>query len=74
MIDLFTPVQENKIICTMHADGTISWKYHLWSDRKKCVDVLEINSKTAVLEIELQQFTQTNREMNGNDLVITYSK
>lgn len=74
MIDLFTPVPQDKIICTMHANGNVSWVYHLWNDRMQHLEILSVDHKTAVVEIELQMLSITSKQMKGDDLIITYSK
>ena len=67
-------MQNDKITCSMHPDGTIDWKYFMFNDLTRKQVELELNQKTAVIEIGLQGMKQTAREMDGDVLVVTYSK
>lgn len=57
----------------MHPDGTIGWKYFLFDSFKQKQVELDVSQKTAVIEIQMQGFKQTAREMEGDVLTVTYS-
>ncbi len=69
----FFEAADDKIICYMHPDGSINWRSSFYSDFTKKTVNLELDQKTAVIEIKIHGMKVSKREMVGDILVITYA-